>query len=457
MPVDTQHAQYMDSLEKWQLVRTCVAGAKAVRLAGEGYLPHPNKGGDDAVARYEDYVERAQFVNVTGRTRNAMVGMAFRKPSETDLPTQIEYLIENSTGDGVTLEQLGKNVVGGLLEVGRFGLLSDYPVTEPGLSQEQVNALGLQASIKCYPAESIINWSSDNGLTLVVLKESYVDSQTDEFKSEIKDQYRVLRLIDGIYNVEIWRDKTLFSGPVQPRDSIGQNLSVIPFVIAGAYANDPAVDDAALYDLAEVNIGHYRNSADYEEGVFLHGQPMLHIDTGTMTASNWTEANPNGIKVGARRGIITNGGGSASLLQTQANSAAFEAMAHKEKQMVALGARIIEQGGQAETAEAAKLKHAGDNSVLTNVVQNTSSAINQALQWCGLFMGANADASYKINEVFYDKTQTAQEVMADIQLYDRGIIAKKDIRDKQRALGNIAEGRTNEDIDTEAEGGDPTE
>ena len=457
MAIDTHHPDYSDSLSKWTLVRKCVAGAKAVRQAGTLFLPNPEPAEQDLTKRYNPYKERAQFVNVTGRTRNAMVGMAFRRSPEMDI-TGIEYLEDNANGAGVTLDQLGKLLIGDLLEVGRMGLLADYPVAEQGLSKEQISASGFRASIKIYTAESIINWKTiDVGgetiLSLVVLLEDY-QVNADEYDQSTEIQHRVLKLVDGKYTVEVYRDNQLYGEPQQPKAN-GAFLTRIPLIIAGTYSNDPDVDAAALYDIAEINIGHYRNSADYEEGIFLNGQPMLHIDVGTMSATEFDKLNPNGIEVGARRGIATTGGGTAALLQAASNSAAHEAMKHKEDQMISIGARMIESGGQAETAEAARIKHAGDNSVLTNIVQNASEAIEVALGWVGMFMGVNSEPTFVINDDFYDKSIDPQTLMAKIQLLDRGVIAKTDLRLTLRKAGEIE--REDDEIDADAESTSPIE
>tara|TARA_R110000772_G_scaffold60108_1_gene135673 strand:- start:226 stop:1599 length:1374 start_codon:yes stop_codon:yes gene_type:complete len=452
MPIDTQNLTYEKNLSKWILVRDCVEGAKQVRSKGVTYLPNPESDDPQNTShRYFNLKKRAQFLNVTARTRNAMVGMAFRRTPEIDV-TGIEYILANATGSGTTLEQLGKIVVGDLLECGRIGLLVDYPDAEPNLSKEKVQALGLISTIKIYNAESIINWKTEviggrEMLSLVVLREEY-SLDKDEFDQSTEVQYRKLCLIGGIYNQVIYRDGVIFGNYSQPKAN-GKQLREIPFVIPGTYSNDPAVDDAALYDIAEINIGHYINSASYEEGIDVHGQPMLHIDSGTMSAAEWDTLNPNGVEVGARRGIVTNGGGSAQLIQAAANAAAYEAMQQKEKQMVSIGARLIELGGQAETAEAARIKHAGDNSVLANVVQNASEGIQKALTYVNLFMGNTFDPVFIINEDFYDKSLDPQTMIAKIQLFDRGIIGKTDIRATLRKAGEID--REDEDIDDETD------
>lgn len=454
MPVESQHEQYAQSVSKWQMVRDCVSGAKAIRDKGELYLPHPNKLDDNADERYRTYLSRAIFTNVIKPTNDAMVGMAFRKAPAVQLPLQLEYLTDNATGDGVTLEQVGKNTVSNLLQAGRYGLLADYPSSDAGLSAAQVRALGLESHIKCYVPESVINWKTEtvNGkqlLTLVVLKEDYSYSD-DGFRVETRTQYRVLKLVDGLYTIEVYRDgESIAELYAEPRDYSGNRLKLIPMVFAGAYANDPDVDDAALYDMAEINIGHYRNSADKEEGLFLHGQPMLHIDIGDMNATAWGELNPTGVQVGARRGLITSGGGSATLLQTQANSAVSEEMKSKRDEMVAIGARLIEQGNQAETATAAMIRHASTNSMLSNIVQNASSAITQVLEWTALFMGANGVIQFDINDDFYDKNLDPAQIIAAVQLYDRGILAKQDLRFNSRKTGLIGSERTDEMIDAD--------
>lgn len=457
MPVDSEHQEYKDSVSKWGLVRDCVAGDSRIKQAGNLYLPYP----DNSADRYKQYSMRAIFTNVIKPTSDSMVGMAFRLAPNSELPLELEYLQDNATGSGISLQQLAKNITASLLHTGRHGLLVDYPQADGIVSAVKSAELNLQASIKSYPAESIINWKTQiiNGietLTLVVLKENYAVA-VDEFESDSFVQYRVLSLVNGVYSVQIWRDEKPFSQPVQPTNSVGNALNYIPFIAVGSCDNNINVDPATLYDMSVLNIGHYRNSADKEEGLFLHGQPMLHLDIGDTNPAQWQELNPNGVQVGARRGLITSGGGSATLLQSQANDAVSQEMIEKRKEMIEIGARLIQQGGQAETATAAMIRYAGTNSTLTNIVQNVSSALEAALAWCGEFMGATGTPIYEINNQFYEKGLDASQIMAAIQMYDRGAIAKQDLRNSARKTGMIEQDRTDEDIDDDVEEISPIE
>ena len=138
--------------------------------------------------------------------------------------------------------------------------------------------------------------------------------------------------------------------------------------------------------------------------------------------------------------------GSATLLQPNPNSLVMEAMRAKENAMVAIGARIITDRGANETAEGARIRFASENSVLGDVVQNLSNAIEQCIYWCGEFMGTSEEAEFEINREFYDKTVDPQLIMAMTTLLDRQIISDADIFQRLKGAGIIEGDRTLEDV-----------
>jgi hypothetical protein len=413
----------------------------------------PSKTGDTKADddRYQAYKLRALFYNVTQRTLASLTGAAMRKAPEVEIPNDLQYLIDDADNSGNSLNQLANSALHNVTGIGRHGLLVDYPSAEGMLTIEDVERLGLRPSIKEYRAETIINWREDAGkLVLVVLLEVMLD-EVDEFTVTEKKRYRVLQLIEGLYVQSIYDEGGKFVEKKEPRMWNNQRWDIIPFVFAGSMNNSPDIDSAPLYDLAAVNIAHYRNSADYEEGVFMHGQPMPHIDIGTMNGSLWEELNPNGIMFGSRRGITTQGGGSANLLQAESNGAAFEAMKHKEELMIKLGARLVEQGKANETATAVLADAAADHSVLSLIVQNVSEAIEMCLKWCAMFQGSNEnEIMFKLNDDFFDIEANPQMIAAMMGLEDRGHMAQADIRSYLRKSGLLENDRTDEDIDAEA-------
>ena len=460
MPVDTQHPEYTKYIKTWQRTRDAVCGTVAIKEKRKLYLPSPSESGAEDSARYDNYICRALFTNFTARTKNALVGAAFRKPPEIELPAGLEYLELDATGDGLGLEQLSKDSLGNILETSREGFLVDYPPMGEGLSAEDMATLKPQATINPYPAEAVINWKTETRsgrtmLSLVTLQENYSIGE-DSFSHETEVQYRVLALdTDGHYFQQVFRDGDPYEAPIYPRDSSKQFWNEIPFIFCGAQNNDATVDDAPLADIAEINIAHYRNSADYEEGAFVHGQPTVHVDTGDMSNDDWSALNPNGVLVGARSAIITAGGGKASLMQAEANGAAHEAMILKEDQIVKIGARVITDRSGQETAEAARIRFSSENSVLGDVVVNLSTALEKCIRWCGQFMGVDSDITYQINTSFFDKSLDPQTIMALITAYDRGALGMTDLRRSLRAA-DMTE-RNDEEIDQEVDLADPLE
>jgi len=456
MPASDQHPEYEKYLPQWTVARDCVEGSAAIKKKKTQYLPKPNPEDDSTENdnRYKDYVERANFVGFTSSTMDGMVGMVFRKPIETELQQAIDYVEDNINGGGLTLDQMARSLVGNILQTGRYGLLADYPEASEGLSVADVKTLDLRANILPYRPESIINWHTEivgsiKRLSMVVLKESAQEPLADGFKFEEKDRYRVLRLVDGLYVQEMYNEKDEIISTSEPRKADGSRWTEIPFVFVGAKNNDESVDKAPLYDISTINIAHYRNSADYEESSFMVGQPTPYIAGLTQ---GWVDnAMKGGVMLGSRNAWLLPVDGSAGLLQADPNQMPERGMELKEEQMIKLGARLIQDAGGNETAEAAKIRFAGQNSKLGTIVGNVEAALIQCMEWMLVFMSGEGENLIEINKDFYERTADPQMVIASIQLLDRGVIAKSDLQDDLRSKGVIKQDRANEDIDGEAE------
>lgn len=463
MPVTTPAAGYATAVDKAKTVRDAAGGEWDVKAASIRYLPFPNPS-DIEVGNprrqaaldyyHENYLKRASYLNVTGRTLDGLVGAVFRKPPAADLPAALEYALENADGAGASLEQVGKRIVSELMLAGNVGLMVDYPSVPLGLSAEDVQRQGLRARMTVYPIESVINYRAKvrNGLTtltLVVMKEAEEIPQ-DIFTTTLRNRYRVLRLEDGLYVQELYDDEGVLIERMEPVAN-GQRMAEIPFSWMGANSNSYGWQGPLLADIAAVNLAHYRNSADYEESLFIAGQPSLFI-TSDMSAEQFAQANPSGVNLGSRAGHFLGTNGSATLLQAAANGPLREAMQDKLADMLAIGAKLISAKGGTETAEAARIRAAGDASALETLVGNASDGMEAALEWMAAFMGADpAAVNFSLNREFFPETMTAQDVMAFIQLADRGDIAQSDVRDRLRKAGWVSSDRTDAEIDGEVE------
>lgn len=408
------------ALPVYELVAACYAGERAVKgrqsytvqgvnnggggsnqIALSPYLPNPSPHNEDADVsrrRYDDYITRAVFYNVTKRTIKAMAGAVFSKYPTMTL-NELQVLEADVDGGGQSLTQQAKDALTNCLMQGRGGLLADMPVNTDGVSKAAIAKMQVRPVIIHYDSASIINWRyrKVGGIlknSLVVLSESYV-SEDDSYEQKTARQMLVLRLNDAnLAESEILRkdDKGNWQslGVNAITDHSGKQLEDLPFYPYGSVNNDLELDDVPLYDIAELNVAHFRNSACNEEALFLTAQPTLVVSGLT---EQWVdEVLENGIAIGSRSGILLPVGGNAQLLQSQADSALFEAMKHKEEMMVALGAKIIEVGASGNmTATQANNEQAEETSVLSTIAHNISDAYTKALKCCARYMGFKED------------------------------------------------------------------
>ena len=435
MTPDVIHEQLATALPAMKLAKDCYRGEPYVFA----YLPNPSPSYEDPVisqARFDAYKERANYYNVTRRTVNSLVGMVFSKYPRVDKADNL---------DVSDVAQIARRAVIEVLLKGRCGLLADYPVNHAALSAQDVKRKGYQPKVKLYEAESVINWRAVNDkLTLVVIRETYV-AEDDGFSVKQGEQLIVLRLTDGVATSQIVRKENgvwVFGDVSVIRQASGKPFNEIPFTFIGAENNEADVDDGPMFDLASVNIAHYRNSADYEESIFIAGQPTLFVsgvtdewrdyyDGVTITADGkevYTKGHP--ITLGSRTAHLLGEGSAATLLQANANMALFEAMVHKEQQMVALGAKLIDTNTINKTATQANSENVINTSVLSTIANNVSDAYSKVLNYCCLFTGDKPECVVTLNTNYQTNKMTTQERQQLIAEWQAGAISFKEMRDK---------------------------
>ena len=447
MPVNAEHPTYCKNRARWDLVRSVLDNDAAhwIRTVDAS----------DS-ARSKQYRDDAILTNFTSLTKSGLTGLVFRREPKISIPPVLQYLEDDATGNDLGLIQFSQKIIGEVLATGRHGVLVDYPQVDAPVSMAKSDKLGNVARLKSYAAESIINWRSEvigsrNLLTLVVLCEIIEDLEEDEFTWRQTKQYRVLRLVDGVYQQSLYDEYYELIGTIIPKMANGSVWNEIPFKFIGSENNDASMDKIPLYDLAVLNLGHYRNSADYEESIFITGQPTLFLK-GDGSLEEFKSVYPDGIRFGSRAGYYLGLNGGADLVQANPNQLADVAMKRKEEQALAIGARLIAPYGGRETAEAAKIRFASQNSALYLITTNISEGIEDCLEWADSFMSESGsdDIVFVLNDQFYDDTADPNLIAQQIMLLDKGIIAPDDLRDYARRTGVIDDSRTNEDLDQEA-------
>lgn len=452
--VTFQHPSYKEAYARWELVEDAAAGEMEVKDKGELYLPKPNPA-DTSLQnreRYKHYLMRAVYYNATGRTRTSLVGFAFSKEPALDAPGLLDYVSDDIDGSGLSIYQQSQKVLAEVLTKGRACLLADFPRTSGAVSVADMRSGMVRATLTQIEAERVINWQTTkvgarHVLSLVVIRECASEITEDGFGFKEIDQYRVLRLVDIGCTVEIWRknerDEWVIYEPAQTiLDGSGNPLHFIPLVFVGAQDNSAEINDAPLYDLAVLNLAHYRNSADYEDSVYMVGQPQGWIGGLTEDWRDWLQK--NGVYLGSRSVMLLPSGGSFGIAQAQPNTLAKEAMDAKEEQMRALGARLIQPGSAVKTATQAQGEQESEHSVLSLAAANVSEAYTQALGWMALFMGVAGSPSYTLQVDLGQFTADSQLIGALISANQAGKLPDSELWSIFRRLQLISPAKTDE-------------
>lgn len=442
--------EYREALAIWKVNRDVCRGPLAVRRGG--YLPklNPSDTSDQNKKRNDDYADRAIFYAITGNTKIGLLGMAFRiDPSiSVDSGDKLAYLKTNADGAGNSIYQQSQQTLENILETARHGLYVDYVKKED------------KAFIYSYQAEDIINWRTEciegqDKLVLVVLREMI--EVPDGFGFTLKPQYRELALEDGVFVVRVWRETGAGADPKSPSVfSIAEEIiprpkgenywTEIPFMFVGAQNNDSSIDDAPLEPLVHINLGHYRNSADYEDSVHFCGQIQPWISGLTPEWRDFLQK--NGIKFGSRNPMLLPVGGAMGLAQGQPNMLAKEAMEDKRAYMIALGARLIEQNGVAKTATQAGGDQATATSILGMCSGNVSEAHTIAIMWCARYLGIKDidGIAFELSKDYLPQEANPGLINAIIAAWQSNAIPTLDMIRALQKMGLIDQGENPETI-----------
>ena len=207
---------------------------------------------------------RAVYYNVCQPTRDALVGQLFLRPPVIELPTGLEFLIEDMDGEGSTFEQSARDGANHLVPFGRGGYLTDMPPTDGEITQQDIDN-GVRPTIKFFQPWAIRNWELKKinnvvKLSMLVLDEAIErPASGNEFDIETVIYQRVYRLTfleqsetaEDIYccSVQIYNED---GTPTEQYDICGQDgtaLKEIQFYPAGSEKNSMDVDEPPFTSL----------------------------------------------------------------------------------------------------------------------------------------------------------------------------------------------------------------
>lgn len=447
--VRSTHPDYDAMSPKWQRARDVCGGRDAIIAATERYLP---KLRDQKPESYRSYLLRASFYNASWRTVMGLSGMLFRRPLQVEAAPALMPLLDDVDMRGTPLHLFASDLATEVLTVDRVGILVDFPPPRPlpdGAERTlaAAEAEGLRPTLCRYKTEAITNWAHTRVnnrwvLSMLVLMEWTNLPGSSEFERAGETRYRVLDLNpqNGFYRQRVFR--------INSRDEdeqVGEDvyplmnnrpMGFIPFVSLTSEGMCIDPEDPTLMDLFDLNLDHYRVSADYERACHLlatptpwiagwqpevdvQGRAKQRLYMGSDAA--WTFPNPQ-----ARAEFLEFSGGGITELR--------ENLASKESRMAILGARMLEvQKREAEAADTAAIHRAGEGSILAAIGQGISLGLSRALMWFSEWAGAGSEAKAEVNREFGLTQMDPTMLQALIAAWQAGAISYETLFNRLKA------------------------
>lgn len=448
MPVNSTHPDYDYHAKQWEVVRDCIKSDVRKHLLPIEFGKSPR-----VLARNKKYMDMAIFNNFTLNTLYGLVGTALLKGAEIELPPELEFMREGSTGDGLTIEQLIRKSLGEVVQMGRYALLSDFPDMALGLTAEQVTQLQPLPHIYSHNAEDVMNWGYRyiNGVQMVdfvVIREHVYARDKDGYKWQEYAQYRVLQLDDNndfFYNL-VDGDSKVLTDDLYPMVN-GKRWKKIPITFIGSEDNNLSVDVSPLFPIAHVNIGHYRNSASLEDNADAHSQGTLAV-TSSLNASQWEAMNKGRpLVMGSREGYFLGQSGSMTLVQLPENQLSMKMMEQKEEQMIMLGAHLMTSANANAPVETTRMQLGAKISRLATIVDNVEAGITNALRDCAEYLGANPDlVKISMSREFIQESADPVLMQALAAQWQTGAIPLEILHDYSRKVNIIPRETTTEEL-----------
>lgn len=353
------HPQYLYNLPDYQKIRDCYNGERAIKSKNVTYLPKLKAQSEED---YNNYLTRALFFPVTGKTVTTMVGLATVKPPKVAAPDVMAPYFKDSES-GYQFSEFYVTTMQEMVLMGRYGVLIDAPETVQG-----------QPNLCPYIAENIVNWDADElgRLTMLLLREEVHTREPGQFQTDISYQYRHCFLdAAGIYSVEVLDDELTVVKPAMQPVFSGNTITFIPWVTFGSSGVHIGVDKPPMLDISTINISHYLTSADLEWGRHIVGLPtpvVSGVDSGTKLSIGGTAAWILPVVEAKAYYLEFQGLGLKSL---------EIAMSDKISLMSSMSARLVDNSTRgSEAAETVRLRYMSESAGLIHIIGSIETGCN---------------------------------------------------------------------------------
>ena len=444
--IKNHHTKYDEMLPYWQKCRDARKGAKAIKDGDncETYLPrldsqvtvnNPNgKTTEQKNREYKNYKDRAIWYGATGKTIEAFKGMIYQKPVQyfsknKELPKDFieSDLMRYASQEDESFSALMQSCTDEILTVNRVGILEDYPVlideaTGEAIQMSQLDfeRSGITSYSVKYLAEQITNWGTaiHKGRkveSFYVLEESWLDYEESLTSPKERLRWRLL-LLEPVGNELIYKQIIIIEDKngIKIQDIFypmlnGKHFNFIPFWCLSVSGNMlDEVREPEILDLVEMNIGHYRNSADYENEIH-------YVSIKTAIFPGWPVDDENWGSPVLGGALATPPEEKPYILEASSNSGLLAEMKEKKENMAILGAQMLSAKGRyIQSAKTSEIENQGQSGILGSLATTLEEFFSVILSLKMEWSGQAAEGVKVVLNKEYMKNSVAPEMIKDL-------------------------------------------
>jgi len=450
-------ADHRAMADYWRMVETILGGAKAMRAAGEMYLP---KFEVESRAEYDLRKQHAKFTNIY---RDILENLA-QKPFGTkvaisdDAASDLQLFAEDVDGRGNNLHVFAGDVFFAGINAAVDWIMVDYTKDVPANATRADEArLGARPYWTRYPASSVLAVYSaqiNGGEQFVHVRLSESVTERHGFREVTKERVRVLdreKIEGGGYapatytvwerqeNIKAGQDEWLvIEGPAPI--SIGI-IPMVPF-LAGRRIGQSWRIHPPMRDAADLQIDLYQQENALKSAKTFTAFPMLSADGVDPQVGE--DGKPASIVVGPKTVLYggaseTGSGGSWSFIEPSATSLSFLATDIKDtiRELRELGRQpLTAQSGNLTVVTTAFAAQKGNSAIQAWAI-NLKDALERALQITAMWLKIDGDATVTINTDFdlgFGDDDSFSHIVA---MYQAGTISRQQLVHEAKRRGII--------------------
>jgi hypothetical protein len=369
---------YMEALRRWELPLWLHKGTLGMQDAGRKYLPQDPAEED---VDYKRRLCRSVLYGVYSRVVKVLRSLPFIDPVVTkNIPPELEDLRKSCTDAGLTIEELGQQLMQDMIDRGLCHFMVDYPEAPAGLNAQQERDLGLMPYFARIDPLNVISWDIEKGqlLQLCVYDCVYVDK--GKFGKELKHRITV-------YSPDLTEVYEFQGQGWSVIDTKPNYMGYITLVTAYGNQEGEMSGSPVLEEMAWLNLCHWQKLSDLNNIEHVVNVPFL---LGTGFAENELEEVAVGVNA-----MVTTTAENAKLTYVEHSGNGIQwsqiSIDKLEKRMIAMGADpLTQQATSRQTAFAKGVDTGQSMSIMTAMVNNLSQAFTKGYEIAAEWMEIEA-------------------------------------------------------------------